>query len=57
MNVHSFANIFIARRLAEEWRADYNDVRPHSAFGYLTPREFADRHEFTQPAAPLQRQR
>ncbi len=48
MNAHSFANIFVARRLAGEWRTDYNDVRPHSALGYLTPREFADRHEITQ---------
>jgi len=47
MNAHEFTNIFVARRLADEWRADYNDVRPHSALGYLTPREFADRHEVT----------
>jgi putative transposase len=50
MNAHSFANIFIARRLAEEWRVDYNDIRPHSALGYLTPREFAERHESIQPS-------
>ena len=25
----------------ETWRCDYNQVRPHSALGYLTPEEFA----------------
>jgi transposase InsO family protein len=29
---------------------DYNDIRPHSALGYLTPREFAERHESIQPS-------
>src|SRR5437870_10353332 len=28
---------------AETWRCDYNQVRPHSALGYLTPAEFAQR--------------
>lgn len=26
----------------ESWRIDYNQVRPHSALGYLTPEEFAN---------------
>jgi putative transposase len=29
-----------ARVLIEAWRRHYNDVRPHSSLGYLTPREF-----------------
>jgi len=24
----------------EQWRRHYNEVRPHSSLGYLTPREF-----------------
>jgi len=24
----------------EDWRLDYNQVRPHSSLGYLTPEEF-----------------
>ena len=27
----------------EGWRLDYNQVRPHSSLGNLTPREFAER--------------
>ena len=30
-----------ARETIESWRIDYNQVRPHSALGYLTPEEFA----------------
>jgi putative transposase len=43
LNMHSFTTIFEARRTAETWRADYNDLRPHSALDLQTPREFADR--------------
>lgn len=43
LNMHSFASIFEARRAAEAWQKDYNEVRPHSALGFLTPREFADK--------------
>jgi putative transposase len=41
LNAHSFRTIFEARRKAADWRQDYNEVRPHSALGYQTPREFA----------------
>ncbi|MEL6341049.1 MAG: integrase core domain-containing protein, partial [Myxococcota bacterium] len=30
-----------ARKLIEEWRRDYNNHRPHSSLGNITPREFA----------------
>ncbi|MBL8639931.1 MAG: transposase [Alphaproteobacteria bacterium] len=29
----------------EEWRHDYNHVRPHSSLNYLTPMKFVDRKE------------
>jgi len=48
LNAHSFRSIFEARCEAAEWRQDYNEIRPHSAFGYLTPREFAERFQTTQ---------
>lgn len=41
-NAHTFMTIFEARRRAADWREDYNEVRPHSALGYRSPREFAE---------------
>lgn len=29
----------------EQWRRHYNDVRPHSSLGYLTPQEFRTQNE------------
>ncbi len=33
-----------AKAIIETWRRHYNDVRPHSSLGYLTPNEFAALH-------------
>jgi len=35
-----FQNISEASIIIEEWRKDYNNNRPHSALGYLTPNEY-----------------
>lgn len=40
LNAHSFISIFEARRIGAAWKRDYNEIRPHSALGYLTPQEF-----------------
>ena len=40
LNQNWFASIHHARRLVQEWRVDYNEERPHSSLGDLTPREF-----------------
>jgi len=48
LNAHVFTNIFNARHLADAWRRDYNEERPHSALGYRTPREFAQHFQTTQ---------
>jgi putative transposase len=37
-----------AKVIIETWRRHYNEVRPHSSLGYLTPNEFAALH--TNPA-------
>lgn len=47
-NMHRFTTIFEARRRAEVWRTDYNQVRPHSALGYQTPKEFAEAFKIIQ---------
>src|SRR6266536_5187269 len=31
----------VPRLIIERWRRHYNEVRPHSSLGYLTPNEFA----------------
>ena len=41
LNQHWFVNLAHARRVVETWRLDYNQARPHSSLGYLTPNEFA----------------
>ena len=41
LNEHVFGSLAEARRIIEEWRIDYNEVRPHSSLGYQTPEEFA----------------
>lgn len=41
LNEHWFNNLGHARRLIEDWRIDYNEVRPHSSLDNLTPEEFA----------------
>jgi putative transposase len=41
LNEHWFLTLDDAGETIEEWRLDYNRVRPHSSLGYLTPEEFA----------------
>ena len=36
-----FYTVKEARVLAENWRLEYNDYRPHSSLGYETPAQFA----------------
>jgi len=46
LNVHQFASLDEARTIIEAWRVDYNQRRPHSSLGHLTPNEFvAQRQE------------
>ena len=42
-----------ARIKARAWKDDYNDARPHSSLGYLTPSEFARRCADSIPLAAL----
>ena len=40
LNVHQFASLAEAQAIIEAWRVDYNQQRPHSSLGHLTPSEF-----------------
>jgi putative transposase len=41
LNASWFLSLADARKRIERWRCDYNEDRPHSALGNLTPRAFA----------------
>src|SRR6202522_399263 len=41
LRVSWFQNLFEARRQIAAWRKEYNEERPHSSLGYLTPHEYA----------------
>jgi putative transposase len=49
LSQHWFVSLADARAIIEQWRIDYNTVRPHSSLGHLTPAAFAHR----QAVAPL----
>ena len=45
LNVNWFLSIEDAREKIEQWRQEYNEFRPHSSLGDLTPRQFAEQFE------------
>jgi putative transposase len=44
LSQHWFISLADARALIEQWRIDYNTVRPHSALANRTPTAFAQQH-------------
>jgi putative transposase len=48
LNVHQFSSLTEAQHLIEAWRLDYNQRRPHSSLGHLTPNEFAEQRQALQ---------
>jgi putative transposase len=40
LNDHWFLDLEDAKTKIEDWRRDYNEVRPHSSLGDLTPTEY-----------------
>ena len=51
LNVQQFESLGDARAKIEAWRVDYNQHRPHSSLGHLTPKEFLMRSQDTRSAA------
>jgi len=41
LNAHWFLSLADARAKIEAWRRDYNESRPHTSLGWLTPVEYA----------------
>ena len=61
LNENWFLSLEHARRIIEKWRIDYNNERPHSSLGYLTPEEFirresaaADKNEKFSTGMPME---
>jgi putative transposase len=50
LNVTQFASLEDACTKIEAWRIDYNEHRPHSSLGNLTPSEFSHRSQGTEAA-------
>jgi putative transposase len=53
-----FVTLREARSKIERWRQDYNEQRPHSSLGYLTPSQWAAKHQLApaqsgEPILPL----
>ena len=42
LNTNWFMNLKHARNIIEDWRRDYNEVRPHSSLKNMTPMEYAN---------------
>lgn len=48
LNVHQFATLAEAQAVIEVWRCDYNQQRPYSSLGHLTPDEFVGQRQAQQ---------
>jgi len=43
LNLHWFRSLDEAKETVNEWRRHYNEERPHSSLGKLSPKQFAER--------------
>ena len=49
LNEHWFLSVADAQERADAWRQDYNQKRPHSSLGNLTPQEFVRQRKPQKP--------
>ena len=57
LNANEFEGVADAQEIGNDWRREYNEYRPHSSLGYMTPAEFAAeaaRSPRTTSSSPLQ---
>ncbi len=53
LNMQWFKNRIDAKILIEEFRRQFNETRPHSSLGNLTPAEFKRRLSITNPETAI----
>jgi putative transposase len=51
LNKILFSSLDEAKEKLKEWKDDYNQQRPHSSLGNLTPQEFAEKKTLDKLAA------
>ena len=58
LNVHQFESLAATQARIQTWRVDYNQPRPYTSLGHLTPNEFAEqrREDWTVESAARQSQ-
>ena len=49
LNQNVFLSLADARDSLERWRDDYNQSRPHSSLGWLSPKEYYEQHQPYNP--------
>lgn len=54
LNDERFETVGEAKVRAQDWRHDFNTIRPHSALGYQTPREAARRSSLGGAGSPCE---
>lgn len=52
LNIEEFGSLLETQATVENWRIEYNNYRPHSSLGGLTPAEYAKKWTTNQPALP-----
>ena len=50
--IEIFDTLLEAQVLVSDWRDEYNNYRPHSALGMLTPAEFTRQWRTNNPPQP-----
>ena len=50
LNEHWFLSLEDAKEKVEEWRRDYNENRPHSSLGNISPAQYAEQRRQVEPA-------
>jgi transposase InsO family protein len=53
LSLEEFENLRSARSLTASFRHDYNELRPHSSLGYMTPNDFASQWPASAQSAAL----